>query len=343
MANIIKHIILLISKYFGFFHLCKLLYKNRIRILCYHGFSIDNEEKFVPGLFIKPDIFDQRMKYLKDHNFNVISLEQAYQAVKLNDIAENSVVITIDDGFYSTYKIGLPILKKYDFPSTLYLTSYYFDKDCPIFGLATKYIFWNSAQTNADFSTLDIPEMDSETSVILKSTHAEKIQETIIQIGQAYENDNQRIELLKKLAAILGQDYQALNKSRILNLINQQELDQCIKFGMDIELHTHRHKFPVEGDIARYEIEKNKERINPLLPKPMSHFCYPSGDWSKEHWPILEQQNIKTSTTCDNGLITIKTPFHAWSRYLDSARMSQLEFEAELSGFNEVLRKMSGQ
>ncbi len=144
MTEFTKKSILYLAKYLGLFYLAKLFYRNRIRILCYHGFSIRNEELFVPGLFIKPDIFDQRMKYLKDKNFNVISLEEAYLAVKEDRIEDNSVVITIDDGFYSTYSNALPVFKKYDLPSTLYVTSYYFDKDSPIFTLAVNYMFFNS-------------------------------------------------------------------------------------------------------------------------------------------------------------------------------------------------------
>lgn len=332
----------MLSKYIGFFALCKILYRNRIRILCYHGFSLKNEEEFVPGLFIKTDLFQQRMKYIKDQNFNVISLDDAFNAVSTKNIEENSLVITIDDGFYSVHEKALPILKKYNFPSTLYLTSYYFDKDMPVFTLAVKYMFFNSKYKTVDLSSLGILELSFETDLKIKSETAIKASEKIIEIGQAYEQDHQRLTLLKKLGKALDQDYNLLNKSRILNLLNQRELKECEEGSMDIELHTHRHKFPIDKEIANYEIEKNKARINPLLKKPMSHFCYPSGEWSKDHWPILRSQNIKTSTTCENGLITAKTPFHAWSRFLDSARVSQLEFEAELSGFSEFIRKIRG-
>lgn len=342
MKDKIKTTILLISKYIGLFYLCKLIYRKRIRILCYHGFSIRNEEEFVPGLFIKPEIFSQRMQYLKDKAFNIISLDDAYNDVTKNNIKDNSVVITIDDGFYSTYSKALPVLKIHNFPSTLYLTSYYFDKNCPIFSLAVKYMFWNTDRSEADLFGLELNGL-SEYGLIKKETKEwEKARDAIIATGQAYDNDEERVHLLKKIGHILKQDYEDLNQSRILNLINEQELNECVENRMDIELHTHRHKLPTDFELAKYEIEKNKKRINPLLKKPMTHFCYPSGEWEKEHWDILDAQNIKTSTTCENGLITTKTPLHAWSRFLDSKRISQLEFESELCGFTEFLRTVRG-
>ena len=45
-----------------------------------------------------------------------------------------------------------------------------------------------------------------------------------------------------------------------------------------------------------------------------------------------------TATTCVTGLVDEKSPLFAWPRILDSSRVSQIEFEAEVSGFNELLR-----
>ena len=339
MIDILKYFILLLAKYSGLFRFFRSKYRKRMRILCYHGFSLKNEEKFVPGLFIKPEIFEARMKYLRDNHYNVISLEEAFISAKSGTIADDSVVITIDDGFYSVYSSALPILKKYDLPSTLYLTSYYFDRDCPIFTLAVNYMFWNSDIADFDLDKLNI---DGLKSVKAGTPELEQSKLKIIEIGQAFDNNDQRIELLIKLGQITGQDYNDLNKSRILNLINEAELRKCIEGSMDIELHTHRHVFPTNPTQAALEIEKNKTRVNPLLEKPMTHFCYPSGEWAKEHWHVLDELDIKTSTTCENGLITADTPVHAWSRFLDSARISQLEYESELCGFTEFLRNLRG-
>ncbi len=342
VKDLIKIAILSIAKYTGLFSLARSYYKNRIRILCYHGFSLRDEEQFVPGLFVKPEIFDKRMKYLKDKGYNIISLDEAYEAVKSDKIEDNSVVITIDDGFYSTFAAALPILKKYNFASTLYLTSFYFDKPFPIFTLTLDYMFWRNEQSVIDFSTIGIEELETFTAVKAKSKEFEKAQEIVKSAGRSYKNEEKRFELLQKLGDTLKQDFDDIAESRILAMLDEDELKECIDAGMDIEIHTHGHSFPTDMEKAKREIQENKKRIDPLLPRPMRHFCYPSGRWSKEHWPLLDQQNIKTSTTCDNGLVTTKTPVHAWSRYLDSARISQLEYEAELAGFNELLRAVRG-
>jgi peptidoglycan/xylan/chitin deacetylase (PgdA/CDA1 family) len=323
-----------LSKILGLFWLSRLLFKSKLRILCYHGFSIRDEEKFVPGLFIKPHLFDRRMQYLAEQNYNIITLQEAYELKEKRQFPSDAIVITIDDGFYSVVSKSLPILEKYKFPATLYLTSYYFDKDCPIFNLAVDYMFFKTDLKNQSLEKLVIDgcinQNDPEAAQKIKT------------FGRTLNSEMDRIRILRLLGELLEVDYDELNQSRILNLINTSELNELIAGNVDIQLHTHRHSLPEESDLADHEIEKNANKINQLLAKPMSHFCYPSGVWSKEHWPVLMKHNIKTATTCEPRLVDYDTHNYSLDRILDSARVSQIEFEAEISGFNELIRIFRG-
>jgi len=61
------------------------------------------------------------MKYLKENNFNVIKLESLLDrdAKKI----KNSVIITFDDGYEDNYENAFPILKKYNFPATIFINT----------------------------------------------------------------------------------------------------------------------------------------------------------------------------------------------------------------------------
>ncbi len=61
------------------------------------------------------------MRYLKENNYNVISIDKlVYYLKNKKEIPEKTVVITIDDGYKSTMK-AFKILKKYNYPFTLFL------------------------------------------------------------------------------------------------------------------------------------------------------------------------------------------------------------------------------
>jgi len=315
----------------GLFWLARRSYKKNPRILCYHGFTLKDEHLFRPKLFIEKHTFDMRMKYLQDKQYNVISLDDFYHHKQEQNFPDDAVVITIDDGFYSTLKVANDVLAKYNLPSTLYLTSYYCDKDCPIFMLAAQYMFYKS-NNNADLSALNIQGVTGGIS--------DENLNNIIKHGSKFKTEEERIDLLKALAELLNIDYFALNSERLLNLIKFEEIDQLLNKGMDIQLHTHRHTFPENEDAAIEEIEKNRAKIDPYLPKTQTHFCYPSGVWSENHWPVFEKTGVKTATTCEPRLIYYDTPNYSLDRILDGSNLAQIEYEAEVSGFVEFIHKL---
>ena len=340
MRVFIKNSVFYISKYLGLFALSRRLFKNKIRILCYHGFTMIDEHLNVPGLFIEPQEFRRRLNYLRRKNYRVIKLHDAYQAVQCNMSDSDRVVITIDDGYFSVLKQAAPVLQEYNFPSTLYLTSYYFDKHCPVFTLAVGYMFWKTSLDIVNFSDLGIPVLNAYSACKMSMENKQKVSVIIKEYGQALDGNERRIDLLNKLGELLAVDYEQLNRRRLFNLITKEELHKLIDYGVDIQLHSHRHTFPVEIDAARQEIQDNKQVVNPMLGQPMQHFCYPSGVWSTRHWDALEQEGVLTATTCETGLVDKNSPRFAWRRILDSSRVSQIEFEAEVSGFNELIRML---
>ena len=90
-----------------------------VPILCYHQFTTGRST----DLMIMPrDSFIAQMEYLKNNNYNVITLADLEGFLKAaRPIPPRSVVITIDDGFRSAYDIAFPILKSYGFRATFFL------------------------------------------------------------------------------------------------------------------------------------------------------------------------------------------------------------------------------
>jgi peptidoglycan/xylan/chitin deacetylase (PgdA/CDA1 family) len=336
MLGKFKRLVFRIAKYMGCFFLTRLMYRKRIRFLCYHGFTLDNESKFLPKLFIDPEVFSERMCYLKEKGYNVITLDKAVEALRTGAIPDDAVVLTIDDGFYGVYAKAAPALLHYGFPATLYLTSYYFDRDCPIFSLAVKYMFWSAEGADSDLTALGIPGLADVAST------GDRLGciNLIIEYGQSRDCNEERIQLLRQVAALLDVNYDLLNESRVMGLINTKELRELIHMNVDIQMHTHRHDFPLDLEVADYELSKNREKVDPLLDAPMRHFCYPSGLWNETQWTLLEARGIDSATTCLPGLMSDKMSLYAIPRFLDGANISQIEYESELAGFSEFCRRL---
>jgi peptidoglycan/xylan/chitin deacetylase (PgdA/CDA1 family) len=229
----------------------------------------------------------------------------------------------------------LPVLRRYGFPATLYMTTYYCRYPNPIFRLVVQYMFWATPKQDLHLDRL-LPELRG-----VSSTHGpegERVQWQIINYGESALSENARVALAQELGERLRVDYEKIRDSRKLSLLSEREVAQLAGEGLDIQLHTHRHDLPQSPELIRREIEDNRGVLVPLTTRPLRHFCYPSGQWSKTMWPTLEALGVETATTCEPGLVRSETPRLAWPRILDREDLPRVVFEAELSGFKSQLR-----
>src|SRR6476646_6398105 len=75
-----------------------------------------------PDTEITPAAFEQQMQELKNKNFSVIPM-QDFLAWRRGEkaIPPKSAIITFDDGWKSQYEVAWPILKKFNYPVTLFI------------------------------------------------------------------------------------------------------------------------------------------------------------------------------------------------------------------------------
>lgn len=96
------------------------IYKTKgTPILGYH--SIDNS---CSPISVPPILFAKQMEYLKSSDYICVSLKELHGWVMShNNLPEKAVVLTFDDGFQSNYKNLFPILKRFGFNATIFLTT----------------------------------------------------------------------------------------------------------------------------------------------------------------------------------------------------------------------------
>ena len=101
----------------------KSLPSEQITILGYHHIVEDKDKEayFKGNMWVNSlSSFEAQMKLLKEKGYHSVSLQDVYEwRMGRKELDEKSVVITFDDGFYSSIKYAQPILEKYGFWSDL--------------------------------------------------------------------------------------------------------------------------------------------------------------------------------------------------------------------------------
>ena len=340
MTGALKRAFLGLSKALGLFRIAGWITRKRLRILCYHSFATGEESAFRPKLFIEANTFRRRLAWLAANRYSVVPLDQAVEGLGRRTLPPRATVITIDDGFVGVYAHGWPILKEFGFPATLYVTTHYIEHDAPVFDVAIQYMLWKTTRGEADLSGLGLPAA-YDRAVALGSPEARAAAaDAILALGEAAEEESERSRFAKSVGERLGVDYDAIGRQRAYSLMRGRELEELSAAGLDLQLHSHAHRLPEEGWAVERELAANRDVLEPLVGRRLAHFCYPSGYWSRAHWPWLEQHGIQSATTCEAGLNDHTTPRLALRRFLDGTNIHQLEFEAEMSGFKDLLRSI---
>jgi peptidoglycan/xylan/chitin deacetylase (PgdA/CDA1 family) len=332
----LKRLFLNLCETLGLFHLARLSVGKGLHILCYHGFQVADECQFRPQLFISEATFADRLKHLAEGGFTVLPLGEAVDRLRTGRLPRRAVVITIDDGFSSTLSVAARNLSAAHMPATVYVTTYYVQKDSPVFRLAVQYIFWKAG---ASVTGEALSRLQSAWPMMKLGPEAADAMWSVIGYGEALPTEGDRQTLLKHCADALGQDLGPLVADRRLSLLSESEVAELSAQGFDIQLHTHRHRFPRDDEQAACrEITENREILEKITRRAVDHFCYPSGIFSSRQWPWLERLGVLSATTCLAGVNRSSTPMFGLTRFLDSEAIAAVEFRAELSGFNELIR-----
>lgn len=91
-------------------------YLNGIPVLMYHSISEQPSR-----LAICPEKFNRQMSYLRKEGFQVISPLD----LKKESNLKKKIIITFDDGFKDNYTTAFPIMKKYGFEGTVFISTDY--------------------------------------------------------------------------------------------------------------------------------------------------------------------------------------------------------------------------
>jgi len=311
--------------------------QSRLLILCYHGVAHRDEHQWDPCLYVRPGHLRRRLELLRKTQCNVLPLDTAVQLLYSGDLPPRSVALTFDDGTYDFYERAAPLLREFDMPATVYLTTYYATHPWPVFDTMCSYLLWKGRE-----GMLAWPRVFGETTIRLDDAgrvYARGVIETYA--SERRLSGAEKAELLHDLARHLQIDYDALLERRILQLMTLQEAEQLARSGFDLQLHTHRHAVSMKKDVFAREIDENRRLLDRLRPSPARHFCYPSCVHRPELVRWLRECHIASATTCNPGLATQRTDRLLLPRMVDTSLRSDAEFLTWLSGLAGMLPSRS--
>lgn len=250
-------------------------FSKGVTILAYHRIlDVPDENSFpfdIELVSASVAAFTCQMKYVKE-NYTPISFATLLQCLDRGEMPPpGTVIVTFDDGFSDNYYNAFPILKQFDIPATIFLSTGYIDN---------QEMFWYEKLSYAVMTTnarsVAIPEL----AVIQIDGSALSRRNTIKALMRRLQRvpDQVRLTLLDDLFNQLSPDHGDITDARSGPMTWEQirEMSACrIEFG------SHCVSHPVlsmlDNTKLKYELEHSKHQIESMLTKPVQVLAYPVG------------------------------------------------------------------
>jgi len=313
--------------------------RRRLLILCYHGVSTIDEHEWDGELYVPPALLRDRLCHLRENGYNILPLAEACSRLRSGTLPRRSVALTFDDGATDFASTALPLLREFNAPATVYLTTYYSDVRLPVFDVALSYVLWRGRRRRVDLSSLC-----ERAEPLWGQTAAERANANQVLRNYAAARGLDawaKNELVAAVAALIGVSYADIATRGLFQIMAPDVVATLPSDLVDVQLHTHRHRTPSNREQFMRELHENAERIHALRGETASlaHFCYPSGVYESAFLPWLRDAGIEYATTTVPGLASADDDPLLLPRMVDTTARSALAFEAWASGFAALLPK----
>lgn len=267
---------------------CLLPYKNRDKLT-----HVDRKQ-------ISIEKFEEHLKIITRYG-SPISLQEA---VTKKTLPPHAVVVTFDDGYKNNFLYAFPLLKKYNVPATIFVTTGFIDQTTFIWPDRLAYIIENAPSEDVDFcwgnDNLDL-KLKSKT---------EKIKS--IRLVKNYLkglSESQKLFFIDRLQNLLGVEYEWSKISPDLMPLTWEEIRVMRESGL-ISIGSHTVTHPILSqctvDQQRQELKESQRRITEKLGAECNLFAYPNGrktDYNLETIRLLKELNYIAAVTVIHGYV----------------------------------------
>lgn len=272
-------------------------FDSSLTILTFHR-VVTAEEKnqsLNKPMMITEGQFDSLLKAVRQYGYT-ISLKDAVQGIrKGNSFKPGTVAITFDDGYYDFYERAFPLLKEYDIPATMFLTT-------GVLGNQHEYLWWDEFDYYAR-SHKDIPCRSGDglsndlgnALQLIEKLPADRTErdEAIIREALHRIPVEERNRFINKMRATMLKDRP--RPQLMLTWDNVREMSGFVEF----ENHTVSHHLldRLDSRSIRDEITGASERIEQETNIQCRGMAYPAGVFTPEVSAIARECGVEYAVT----------------------------------------------
>ena len=276
--------------------------QGRVLILGYHRVLADAElgRHFVqPGMYVHERVFEAHVRFLREH-FRIISFKEFLRLRRTRqwDARERYCLITFDDGWLDNYVYAYPILRRYQVPATIFVSTGLIGSQEWMWPDKLGWLVTRSGGARrAVRERLRPLEARYPWLACLTQRGAPAPIEAAIEHCKRM-SDRAITDLLLEMAARLHVD---LPKERLF--LEWREVEEMSRGGLAFGSHavTHRILTRLQETEVRAEVAGSLETLQTKSVNWVPVFCYPNGDYDDAVVTQVKASGYHAAVSTDAG------------------------------------------
>ena len=276
---------------------------RRFQIVMYHRVSADGDA-YVPATSVSG--FERHMRFIRQH-LHPMSLTDLLMAAERREIPPRAVAVTFDDGYADVFVHAWPILRRYEIPATVYVTTGLVDQDGSMFndriGVAIRDTSRREIQPLHDLGPLPLQTPHQRQFALQKILEVLKRRPPI-------ERDALTAEIVRMLNVVADKGPR---------MLRWEQVAEMHAAGVDVGAHTVHHPIlrSLSAEDAWREITESKRVVEERLQTAVRHFAYPNGtarDFDATTQELVRRAGFSSAVSTIFGVNTADTNRYALRR-----------------------------
>lgn len=258
---------------------------NKANILLFHRVHPMRDPLWDP---MDPKLFDQLLNYVSK-KYTVLSMAEITSGDKLKS-EKPIAAITFDDGYKDFIEYSLPLLKKHQLPSSMYVVTNCIDENSPTWTYVVDHYFFHTNKLEIeDFPFEGLPEKYLITKWNSKQERM-KFGSSFKQFMKTISNEKRKLllnHILENFKDVISPSGMMMNWNEIKNLLIEN-----VEIGSHTVNHPPLATLENENEI-KDELIDSGERIKQMTGKFPDAISYPVGSYDKRVMRIAKEAGYR--------------------------------------------------
>ena len=260
------------------------------------------EAAFQPNshLEVTPPFLRATLAHLRSRGVDIITMDELFRRLTERDFSRRFASFSFDDGYRDNRDFALPIMREFDAPFTVHVTSDFAQGEGNLWWIALETVIAKASTIEA---TIDGVASRIDTST-LSAKHAafQRLHNWL----RALPGRDDLAREIGALCARHGIDQAAICRGLCLSWEELKAFATEPLVGIGAHSVTHCNLAQQPGEIAAQEMAASRARIEGAIQRPVLHFAYPYGDRAAagpREFALAKAAGFKTAVTTRPGMM----------------------------------------